>query len=149
MRSRAPRVARLVAALLAMPPAAAPAGAAELLPGPVPAEVVSVVDGDTVKVRAHIWLGQAVETSFRLDGIETPELRGDCDGERRLARAARDYLATIVAGRDVALRDIAQDKYGGRIVARMDDADGRDLGQALIAAGYARPYDGGARGTWC
>ena len=28
------------------------------IPGPVPAHVLHVVDGDTVRVRAHIWLGQ-------------------------------------------------------------------------------------------
>ena len=31
--------------------------AGEMLPGPIPAEIVSVVDGDTISVRAHIWLG--------------------------------------------------------------------------------------------
>lgn len=149
MRDTLFRLGRPAAIMLVLLSAASPAGAREMLRGPVPAEVLEVIDGDTVRVRAHIWLGQAVETAVRLQGVNAPELRGDCDGERRLARAARDYLATLVAGRNVQLRDIAQDKYGGRVVARMDDAEGRDLGEALIAAGYARPYDGGARGTWC
>ena len=143
------RAVRRSALVLMLLSSSAPAGARELLRGPVPAEVMEVIDGDTVRVRAHIWLGQAVETSVRLDGIDTPELRGDCDGERRLARAARDYLVGLVAGRRVSLRDITQDKYGGRVVARMDDHKGRDLGAALISAGYARAYDGGTRGTWC
>ena len=123
--------------------------AREMLPGPVPAEVVEVVDGDTLKVRAHIWLGQAVETSVRLDGINAPELKGGCDAERRLAAAAKDYLARRLAGGAVSLRDISYDKYGGRVVARVDDAAGRDLGAELVAAGFALPYDGGKRGTWC
>ncbi len=40
---------------------AAPAGlaqAGERLAGPVPAEVVAVIDGDTLEVSAHIWLGR-------------------------------------------------------------------------------------------
>ncbi len=127
----------------------APADAGEMLPGPVPAEVVAVIDGDTVRVRAHIWLGQAVETSVRLDGVNAPELKGDCDTERQMARAARDYLTQLVAGGAVSLRGITQDKYGGRVVARIDDEVGRDVGIALVAAGFARPYDGGARKTWC
>jgi len=27
--------------------------------------------------------------------------------------------------------------------------DGRDLGDALVSAGLARPYDGGHRQSWC
>lgn len=142
---------RHVAALCAAAALASPAPlvAGELLPGPVPAEVVEVIDGDTVKVRAHVWLGQAVETSVRLDGVNAPELRGDCDQERRLAAEARDYLTALVADGAVSLRDIAYDKYGGRVVARLGDPSGRDLGTALVAAGLARPYDGGKRGSWC
>ncbi len=49
--------------------------AAELLPGPVTATVQEVIDGDTVAVRARIWLGQAIENRVRLAGIDTPELR--------------------------------------------------------------------------
>jgi endonuclease YncB( thermonuclease family) len=138
--------AALLLSLLALP---SPTGAREELAGPIPAEIVEVIDGDTVKLRAHIWLGQEVETAVRLAGINAPELRGDCDAERRLAAAARDYLVTLLAGGAVSLRDIAYDKYGGRVVAQVSDATGRDLGTALIAAGYARPYDGGKRAAWC
>jgi endonuclease YncB( thermonuclease family) len=124
-------------------------GAREELAGPIPAEIVEVIDGDTVKLRAHIWLGQEVEISVRLAGIDTPELRGDCDAERHLALQARDYLATLLAGATVSLRDVAYDKYGGRVVAQVSDAAGHDLGTALVAAGYARLYDGGKRAAWC
>jgi endonuclease YncB( thermonuclease family) len=126
-----------------------PTGAREELAGPIPAEIVAVIDGDTVKLRAHIWLGQEVETSVRLAGINAPELRGDCDAERRLAAAARDYLAVLLTGATVSLRDIAYDKYGGRVVAQVTDSAGHDLGAVLVAAGYARPYDGGQRAAWC
>lgn len=144
---RAPlSLAALLLALLGVP---SPTGAREELAGPIPAEIVAVIDGDTVKLRAHIWLGQEVEISVRLAGIDTPELRGDCDAERHLAQQARDYLAILLAGATVSLRDIAYDKYGGRVVALLFDAAGRDLGAALVAAGYARPYDGGKRAAWC
>jgi endonuclease YncB( thermonuclease family) len=102
-----------------------------------------------VKLRAHIWLGQEVETAVRLAGINAPELRGDCDAERQLAQQARAYLTTLLTGGAVSLRDIAYDKYGGRVVAQVIDAAGRDLGAALVTAGYARPYDGGKRAAWC
>jgi endonuclease YncB( thermonuclease family) len=131
--------------------ASAPAGASPRagLPGPIPAEMVRVVDGDTLEVRARIWLDQVVETLVRLDGIDTPEIQGDCDEERRLARLAREALVRLIGDRPVALLDVSHDKYGGRVRATVLDAAGIDLGVALIEAGLARPYDGGAREPWC
>lgn len=62
---------------------------ADPLPGPIPAEVIKIVDGDTVKVRAHIWVDQTVEISVRLRGIDAPELyRPKCAAEKTLARTA-------------------------------------------------------------
>jgi hypothetical protein len=36
-----------------------------------------------------------------------------------------------------------------RVDAYVRLADGRELGDALIAAGLAHPYDGGKRDGWC
>jgi len=57
------------------------APAAERLPGPVLARVMTILDGDTLEVQARIWLGQAVTTRVRLDGIDAPELIGKCGAE--------------------------------------------------------------------
>ncbi|MCF4164336.1 thermonuclease family protein [Zavarzinia compransoris] len=119
------------------------------MPGPFFAEVIEVVDGDTMDVRVHIWLGQEVVTRVRLAGIDTPELRGECPAEKALAARARDMLSNLVAAGEVTLRDVAFDKYGGRVLARVTDGEGRALGERLIAAGLARPYDGKARAGWC
>ncbi|MBI4184374.1 MAG: thermonuclease family protein [Proteobacteria bacterium] len=124
-----------------------PAG--EMLAGPVPAAVVRVVDGDTLVVRARIWLGQSVETHVRVDGVDTPELKGRCPRERALAEDARRFVIERLAGGAATLRRLVYDKYGGRVRARVETAAGEDLGGALIAAGLARPYDGGARRDWC
>jgi micrococcal nuclease len=140
----------LVAAALAV--LAAPSGDAgmrDVLAGPVPAEVVEVLDGDTIAVRAHIWLGQELATHVRLAGIDAPELHGKCDRERRLAAAARDFLAQRLVERHVMLRDVQVDKYGGRVVARVVTDAGEDVAGALIGAGFARPYGGGTRLPWC
>jgi endonuclease YncB( thermonuclease family) len=125
------------------------AGWRDPIPGPVPALVVDVIDGDTVLVRARIWLGQEVETRVRLDGVDTPELRGKCEAARRLAREARAFVQARVGGRQVILRDIQYGKYAGRVVARIQTPDGDDLSDALIAAGLGHAYDGAARAPWC
>jgi|SaaInlStandDraft_2_1057019.scaffolds.fasta_scaffold108887_2 micrococcal nuclease len=123
--------------------------AKEFLPGPVRAEVVRVVDGDSLVLRARIWLGQRVETQVRINGVDTPELRGKCDHERRLAKAARTFVLEHLANGGVHLHDIHYGKYAGRVVARVVLADGRDLAKALIKAGLGRAYTGGRRRPWC
>jgi endonuclease YncB( thermonuclease family) len=122
--------------------------AAEELPGPVEAAVVRVVDGDTIEFSAQIWIGLSLTASVRIRGIDTPEMRGECPEEKALAAAARDLLAEL-AGPSIRLTHIADDKYAGRVLANVASADGADLAIGMIVRGYARPYDGGARGSWC
>ena len=132
-----------------------PVRAGEALAGPVPALVTAVVDGDTLEVRARIWLGQELTTRVRLAGIDAPEARSDCLRERALAIRARAFLSARLdpagdgAPAPVRLRDIRNGKFAGRVLARVESAAGLDLGRALLAAGLARAYDGGRRAPWC
>lgn len=121
---------------------------ADRLEGPVRARVMQVIDGDTLLVRAHIWLGQEVEVRVRILGVDAPEMNGKCESERIRARAAKDFLADR-AGDDVVLQAVMHDKYGGRVDARVFTPAGEDIGGALVDAGLARAYDGGKRGAWC
>ncbi|MFA5121700.1 thermonuclease family protein [Zavarzinia sp.] len=134
---------------LSTKPALLAARLTDAMPGPFTAEVISVVDGDTLEVRVPIWLGQEVVTRVRLSGVDTPELHGDCDDERRKAQAARDRLSELVRSGTVTLRDVRYDKYGGRVLAIVSTADGRPIADLLIASGLARAYDGRARSGWC
>ena len=151
-RPGAPGLVRLVLGFLLAVGVVAALGAArgaDGVAGPVSARVLEVIDGDTILVRARIWIGQEVETRVRLVGIDTPEMRGACAHERGLAIAARDFVVAALAGGSVRLRDIRHGKYGGRVLARVATAEGDDLGALLIAAGLARAYRGGRRGGWC
>jgi endonuclease YncB( thermonuclease family) len=132
--------------LLALAP---PAAAGEPpLAGPLPAEVVRIVDGDTIEARVRIWLRQQVTIDVRVRGIDAPELKGRCREETILAAAATERLAEL-AGRTVSLTDIGEDKYGGRVLARVANAEGGDVGALMLESGLARPYVGGRRGDWC
>ncbi|MEP3523948.1 MAG: thermonuclease family protein [Hyphomicrobiales bacterium] len=127
---------------------------AERLRGPIPATVVRVVDGDTLKVRAKIWIGQTINISVRLRGIDTPELSASCPLERRLAQKARQRLASLVKiskdSMPVTLRNISQGKYGGRVIAFVDNANGISVGDVLLKEDIARPYRRNkARKSWC
>lgn len=116
--------------------------------GPVAASVEKVVDGDTLDVRAAIWLGQTVDVRIRIAGIDAPELQARCPEERQRALAARAFLEERLGHGAVRLSNIVYDKYGGRMLASVADADG-DIADAMLMAGLARPYDGGKRGSWC
>ena len=151
---RSPRTfsARLRPSLLAfigLLAIAAPADAGDQLAGPVPAEVIGVVDGDTLRVRAEIWLDLSIEVLVRIRGIDTPEIRGACELEKELAANATATLDLAVRERRVVLADIERDKYFGRVVATVATADGVDLALFMRESGLARAYDGGARLPWC
>jgi endonuclease YncB( thermonuclease family) len=139
------RVALLFLAATQAQPAAAGTqqAAAPVYPGPILAEAVRVVDGDTVRVRAHVWPDHVIETAVRLVGIDAPELSGRCAAERRVAARARDRLRALVAeaGGRLWLHDVALGTYAGRVLGRLVTPDGRDLGQALRAAGLAVAYE--------
>ena len=144
-----PLGASLATVVLGLALAVLPAVAGERLAGPVPALVTAVIDGDTLEVRARIWLGQEVTTRVRLAGIDAPETRSDCAQERVLAGRAAALLKARLGQPEVRLYDIVYGKYAGRILARVETVDGEDLGRALLAAGLARVYAGGRRAPWC
>ncbi|NNG02807.1 MAG: nuclease [Inquilinus sp.] len=124
--------------------------AAEVIAGPIPATVLEVIDGDTLSVRAEIWLGQAVETRVRLAGIDTPELRGRCPAENVLADAAHSALRNLVGDGPVTLHEIRYGTYAGRVVARVVNGATGDVSASLLAGGFALPYAGrGPRPDWC
>jgi endonuclease YncB( thermonuclease family) len=142
----ASRLSLIVGAILA-PPGAAPA--AELLAGPYAAVVEQVVDGDTLAVRVTVWLQQDLRVLVRLRGIDAPELSGKCPSEKRRAKEAASALGRLVADGSVMLTRIEGDKYFGRVLADVATPAGADVSLALMAGGFARPYDGRARGGWC
>lgn len=141
-----PRFIVLCLVLTVVPPRMVLAG--EEVPGPVRAEVVRVLDGDTIEISAQVWLGLRLTSHVRIRGIDTPELRGACASEKVMAAQARDRLAHL-AGATISIAHIADDKYAGRVLADATAANGTDLKEAMLASGLARPYDGAARGDWC
>lgn len=116
--------------------------------GPVPADVLEVIDGDTLAVDAHPWPSQTVTTRIRLIGVDAPEIHGHCESEISAALAAKEALREL-AGQHVFLSEIHPDKYAGRMDARVTTPAGIDISLQLIEDGHGRPYDGGRRQGWC
>lgn len=139
----------ILAALLLVVVPVLPVSPADRLSGPIAADVVTVTDGDTLAVRARIWLGQIIETRVRLRGIDAPEANGACPAEREQATAARRTVITLIRDRPVQLYDIQYGKFAGRVLARVETADGVDLAHELLRRQLVRRYGGGRRKPWC
>ncbi len=126
-----------------------------------------VYDGDSVHGALTLmpFPRTVVVSTVRLTGIDTPELRGNCDAEKAQAREARTALRNRVSAmaetHAFALRFAADgDKYGrqlGYILGYPRDRDGAvsqnggvvNLNEWLVEQGYAVRYDGGTRHDWC
>lgn len=90
--------------------------------------------------------GDTFRATFRIENIDTPEIKGACDAERKLALRAREFTKAWLAGGGVTIQQLDIDRYG-RILARVSRG-GADLGEDLVRAGLARPWKG-RRENWC
>jgi micrococcal nuclease len=113
-------------------------------------EVTSIYDGDTFRVNLKGYpelIGNRI--GIRINGIDTPEMRGECQKEKRLARQAKQFVVTqLRSAKKVELRNMKRGKYF-RIVADVY-VDGKNLGNMLIDSAMAVPYDGGHKAKdWC
>ncbi|MDO8607886.1 MAG: hypothetical protein Q7R40_15225 [Phaeospirillum sp.] len=115
---------------------AAPAHA-ETLAGPYAAEIVRVIDGDTVEARIRVWLGLDQTIHIRIRDIDAPEMKGDCPDA---AQASRDALARLLGSGPITITNIKHDKYGGRVDGALALADGRDVGTEMLRLGHAVPW---------
>lgn len=119
------------------PPASGPADG---LPVPAQAQqavVVSVVDGDTVRLRGRgAGPVPGEETRVRVLLVDTPEVNDgvECFGpeaaERMQALLPRGAVVRVEADRD------PEDRFG-RLLLHLWTADGVNVGERLVAEGYA------------
>ena len=79
---------------------------------------------------------------IRLDGIDTPEIKGKCEREIRLAKEARNFLRGVMEQASTSrVIKAHRDKYF-RIDATVL-ADSVDISELMINKGHAVRYDGG------
>jgi endonuclease YncB( thermonuclease family) len=107
-------------------------------------------DGDTVTFNLpglHPIIGEKI--SIRVNGIDTPEIRGKCEKEKYDAKQAKEMVADILRDAEqITLKNLERGKYF-RIVADVI-ADGEDLADMLVEAGMAVRYSGGKKiKEWC
>ena len=113
------------------------------------AHVLRVVDGDTILIDAP-WVPKPLSKTIylRVSGIDTPELFSPkCDKEYILAKAAKQFTENFVLN-PVSITFEKWDKYGGRIIGSVSYNE-HNLSDALLKLGFARKYQGAAKGDWC
>ena len=91
--------------------------------------IKSCYDGDTCTSKQ----GEKI----RLACIDSPELRGP-KADPIPAKKARDFLNSLVAGKDVDIRRITKDRYN-RTVAEIS-FNGTNIQLMMVKKGYARIY---------
>jgi micrococcal nuclease len=100
------------------------------------AQVLRVVDGDTIRVR----VGGHTER-VRYIGVDTPESVKPGTPVQCYAKRASAANAALVAGRSVRLvADVEQrDRYGRLLAYVYREPDGAFINAQLVRDGYARP----------
>jgi endonuclease YncB( thermonuclease family) len=112
-------------------------------------KVISVYDGDTFRVNIDSLppiVGKNIP--IRVNGVDTPEIRGKCQYEKNLALEARDFVrAKLSNAKEIKLTNLQRGKYF-RVVANVL-VDGVSLEQELLDNELAYEYGGGKKSSWC
>lgn len=113
-------------------------------------EYVRAYDGDTITVNIGCVpdiFGNKI--GIRVNGIDTPEIRGKCQKEKDIAYVARDFVRNILENsKKIDLVDPKRGKYF-RVVADVY-ADGVNISEELLKKGLAVSYYGGTKTKdWC
>lgn len=117
--------------------------------------LVRVVDGDTVilslrrtivvdidfgfYVKDKLSLDKTAEVSFRLKGIDSPEIVGE---NKAKGIAAKAFLADLLVAKPLRVVSYKTDKYGRWLADIFIAVDGveKSVNQLMIEAGHAVPY---------
>ena len=109
------------------------------------AEVIRVVDGDTIQARVDLGFETWKVVKIRFYGINTPESRTRDLEEKLLGLAAKDRLIQLLNSNDnkFILQSHGVGKYG-RCLGELFVED-LNVNQQLIKEGHAVEYHGGKR----
>lgn len=101
-------------------------------------------DGDSIDLTLDVGFGLRIHRKCRLNGVDTPELRGGTDASRAAARLAKDYTATFCA---TAGAVFVSETYTGKFGRPLGDVrvGSRSLCGELLARRLAVPYAGQAK----
>lgn len=120
------------------------------------AEVLAVVDGDTVDLRIDLGFDIHHKIRVRLYGVNTPESRTSNKEEKALGMKAKAFTKDWLSNHKWVFVNTIPDKNDkyGRILAEiwscenLSDPKAACLNKDIIQAGFAREYYGVGDKTW-
>jgi endonuclease YncB( thermonuclease family) len=111
-----------------------------------PAEVIRILDGDTIEVELPMPCDIRYRATLRLIGYDADEMTDADPGRRARAVAARDYLASLVGGVLVYVETYKERRSFTRYTARAfiepinGDPNLVSLSDLLLASGLVVPW---------
>ena len=111
------------------------------------AKVVSVYDGDTIKVVFAV-LRKLYKFNCRIQGVDTPEIRTRDLAEKEYGKKVRDELRKKILNKVVTIHCGDFDKYGRLLIDLQCENDTEKISEWLINKDYAFAYDGGTKQKW-
>jgi micrococcal nuclease len=106
------------------------------------AELVRVVDGDTLYAKVQLGFHVSMDIEFRLFGLNTPEVIG---AQKTAGLAAKAEIDRLLRAGPIRVVSKKSDKYGrwlGTFYVKQPDGTEVNVNDALIAGGFALPYFG-------
>lgn len=107
--------------------------------------VIKVYDGDTITIAARLPYKESPLYRFhvRLNGIDTPEIKGSTDDEKIAAKSAKEYVEKLTLNKYVTLENVATEKFG-RVLADVYVGE-MNICENLLKEKYAVKYNGGKK----
>ena len=108
------------------------------------AQVVRVIDGDTVVLNIDLGFKIFHIMSCRLAGINAPEFHAKDEATRAAAIASKNYLMSLLpVGEWVEIVSRKLDKYGRAVIVIMPRSnDYAGVNELMIKSGHAVKYEG-------
>ena len=105
----------------------------------------SVYDGDTfyVDISSCNMAVFCQHIPVRVRGVDCPEMRGGTVETKARAKQAKEYSERFLKSGKILLYNCGRDKYF-RLLCDVK-VNGKSLGEELLKAGHAIPYDGGTK----
>lgn len=98
------------------------------------AELVRVIDGDTVRLRVDVGFRMRFEDNFRLLGINAPEM-----GTEAGHVACRELMNSLIIGGKYRIETTKPDKYG-RWLVQLWRGDGQTVNDWMLKNKLAVPF---------
>ena len=107
-------------------------------------------DGDTCNAKMLGVPDSLKKIKIRINGIDTPEIKGECEEEKKLALEAKQFINELIEKSTIVyLKNMKWGKYGGRVVADLY-IDKRDYKEYLKDKEFYVEYHGGKKTkNWC